>query len=99
MEIKILRYSKIEDQGILRGQVDMSINGWIVRGLRITQHDQRREPYLVMTKGKILDIDTGRVHFEQTVFMPIDLWKEVERIALTKFKEKETVKDDGTDSN
>jgi hypothetical protein len=87
MEIKILDF-KIIDDGILRGLCDIEVDGWIIKCLRITQHASRR-PYVVMSKSSVLDVNTGRPHLEQTVYLPGPLWVEVEKVVLSKFEEME----------
>lgn len=94
MEIRILDFQMVND-GLLKALVSIEIDGWIIKGLRVTKHEGRKA-YAVMSKSSILDPTTRRIHLEQLVFLPADLWPEVERVVLQKFEE-EINKENGID--
>ncbi len=86
--IHTLNYRKLNNAEPLRALVDVEIDGWIIKALRVTQKGSRK-PYISMSKSAVLDPSTGRTNLEQALFLPDDLWFEVEVAVLKMFDQEE----------
>lgn len=99
MEIKILNFKKVNGDGLLKALVDISIDGWTLKALRVTAHNGRK-PYVASSRCGIRDPDTGHLTFEQIVYCPPDIWKTIEDTILKRYeKENESNGTDGTETN
>jgi len=97
IEVKILNYRKIEE-GLVKALVDIEVNDWTLKALRVTQHPGRR-PYVASSRAGIKDPGTGHLTFEQIIYAPPDIWAEIENKIIKRYEEENGKNGNTTETN